>query len=127
MNLPLHLKVHKFTEVGSFYVHHHTPKPVARSIGKTITLSIGLSTSGRMANLVCDGLNPVLENNGVTVTTDLLTSIGIEEFSTGADANSQMGLVLVPCISVSRRHRRRPGNGLLALGRSRKAKRNAQG
>lgn len=48
-----------------------------RRTGKTI--------NGTATNFVYDGLNPVQEKNGVTVTANLLTGLGIDEFFTRTD------------------------------------------
>lgn len=48
-----------------------------RRTGKTI--------SGTTTNYVYDGLNPVQEKNGMTVTANLLTGLGIDEFFTRTD------------------------------------------
>ncbi len=48
-----------------------------RRTGKTI--------QGTTTNFVYDGLNPVQEKNGATVTANLLTSLGIDEFFTRTD------------------------------------------
>ncbi|UVT15735.1 MAG: DUF4157 domain-containing protein [Nitrospira sp.] len=49
-----------------------------RRTGKTI--------NGTITNFVYDGLNPVQEKNGGTVTANLLTGLGIDEFFTRTDA-----------------------------------------
>ena len=41
--------------------------------------------NGTTTNLVYDGLNPVQEKNGATVTANLLTGLGIDEFFTRTD------------------------------------------
>lgn len=47
---------------------------MGRRIGKTV--------QGVTTNFVYDGLNPVQEKNGSTVTANLLTGLGIDEFFT---------------------------------------------
>jgi len=49
-----------------------------RRTGKTI--------NGTTTNFVYDGLNPVQEKNGATVTANLLTGLGIDEFFTRTDS-----------------------------------------
>ncbi|MDC8448221.1 MAG: RHS repeat protein [Nitrospira sp.] len=49
-----------------------------RRTGKTI--------NGTTTNFVYDGLNPVQETNGATVTANLLTGLGIDEFFTRTDS-----------------------------------------
>jgi len=56
-----------------------------RRTGKTIA-STGLSAgSGTTTNFVYDGLNPVQEKSGSTVTANLLTGLGIDEFFARTD------------------------------------------
>ncbi|UVT15731.1 MAG: RHS repeat protein [Nitrospira sp.] len=45
----------------------------------------GRTVSGTVTNYVYDGLNPVQEKNGGTVTANLLTGLGIDEFFTRTD------------------------------------------
>jgi RHS repeat-associated protein len=45
----------------------------------------GRTVNGTVTNYVYDGLNPVQEKNGVTVTANLLTGLGIDEFFTRTD------------------------------------------
>ncbi|OQW36992.1 MAG: hypothetical protein A4E19_14760 [Nitrospira sp. SG-bin1] len=45
----------------------------------------GRTVNGTVTNFVYDGLNPVQEKNGATVTANLLTGLGIDEFFTRAD------------------------------------------
>ncbi|MBS0184287.1 MAG: RHS repeat protein [Nitrospira sp.] len=45
----------------------------------------GKTINGTMTNFVYDGLNPVQEENGGTVTANLLTGLGIDEFFTRTD------------------------------------------
>jgi len=46
----------------------------------------GRTVNGTVTNYVYDGLNPVQEKNGVTVTANLLTGLGIDEFFTRTDS-----------------------------------------
>jgi RHS repeat-associated protein len=45
----------------------------------------GRTVNGTVINYVYDGLNPVQEKNGATVTANLLTGLGIDEFFTRTD------------------------------------------
>ncbi len=45
----------------------------------------GRTVNGTTTNYVYDGLNPVQEKNGATVTVNLLTGLGIDEFFTRTD------------------------------------------
>ncbi len=45
----------------------------------------GRTVNGTVTNYVYDGLNPVQEKNGATVTANLLTGLGIDEFFTRTD------------------------------------------
>jgi RHS repeat-associated protein len=45
----------------------------------------GRTVNGTTTNFVYDGLNPVQEKNGATVTANLLTGLGIDEFFTRTD------------------------------------------
>ena len=45
----------------------------------------GRTVNGATTNFVYDGLNPVQEKNGATVTANLLTGLGIDEFFTRTD------------------------------------------
>jgi RHS repeat-associated protein len=45
----------------------------------------GRTVNGAVINYVYDGLNPVQEKNGATVTANLLTGLGIDEFFTRTD------------------------------------------
>ncbi len=56
-----------------------------RRTGKTI--------NGTTTNYVYDGLNPVQEKNGSTVTANLLTGLGIDEFFTRTDAAGSRALL----------------------------------
>ena len=46
----------------------------------------GRMVNGTVTNYVYDGLNPVQEKNGATVTANLLTGLGIDEFFTRTDS-----------------------------------------
>jgi len=46
----------------------------------------GRTVNGTVTNYVYDGLNPVQEKNGTTVTANLLTGLGIDEFFTRTDS-----------------------------------------
>jgi RHS repeat-associated protein len=46
----------------------------------------GRTVNGVVTNYVYDGLNPVQEKNGATVTANLLTGLGIDEFFTRTDS-----------------------------------------
>ena len=58
---------------------------VGRRTGKTV--------QGTTTNVVYDGLNPVQEKNGATVTANLLTGLGIDEFFTRTDGVGTRGLL----------------------------------
>lgn len=58
---------------------------LARRTGKTV--------QGTTTNFVYDGLNPVQEKNGGTVTANLLTGLGIDEFFTRTDGVGSRGLL----------------------------------
>ena len=47
---------------------------------------IGRTVNGTVTNYVYDGLNPIQEKNGATVTANLLTGLGIDEFFTRTDS-----------------------------------------
>jgi YD repeat-containing protein len=53
----------------------------------------GKTVQGTMTNFVYDGLNPVQEKNGGTVTANLLTGLGIDEFFTRTDGVGTRGLL----------------------------------
>ncbi|MBX3302491.1 MAG: RHS repeat-associated core domain-containing protein [Nitrospira sp.] len=54
------------------------PEPVYRRTGQTV--------QGATTNFVYDGLNPVQEKNGATVTANLLTGLGIDQLFTRTDS-----------------------------------------
>lgn len=86
--------------IGS-YVHHH--KPLSRRyLPDLLTASFiydsfgrrtGKTVNGTTTNFVYDGLNPVQEKNGATVTANLLTGLGIDEFFTRADGGGVRALL----------------------------------
>jgi RHS repeat-associated protein len=53
----------------------------------------GKTVQGTTTNFVYDGLNPVQEKNGGTVTANLLTGLGIDEFFTRTDGVGVRGLL----------------------------------
>lgn len=53
----------------------------------------GKSIQGNTTNFVYDGLNPVQEKAGATVTANLLTGFGIDEFLTRTDGAGTRGLL----------------------------------
>jgi RHS repeat-associated protein len=53
----------------------------------------GKTVQGTTTNFVYDGLNPVQEKNGVTVTANLLTGLGIDEFFTRTDGVGSRALL----------------------------------
>ncbi|UVT15732.1 MAG: RHS repeat-associated core domain-containing protein [Nitrospira sp.] len=53
----------------------------------------GKSINGTTTNFVYDGLNPVQEKNGGTVTANLLTGLGIDEFFTRTDGVGSRALL----------------------------------
>ena len=53
----------------------------------------GKAINGTTTNFVYDGLNPVHEKNGVTVTANLLTGLGIDEFFTRTDGVGSQALL----------------------------------
>jgi RHS repeat-associated protein len=54
----------------------------------------GRTVNGVVTNYVYDGLNPVQEKNGATVTANLLTGLGIDEFFTRTDGAGVRALLL---------------------------------
>jgi RHS repeat-associated protein len=53
----------------------------------------GRTVNGTVTNYVYDGLNPVQEKNGATVTANLLTGLGIDEFFTRTDGGGVRALL----------------------------------
>ncbi|CUS33983.1 hypothetical protein COMA1_11454 [Candidatus Nitrospira nitrosa] len=56
----------------------------------------GKTVQGATTNFLYDGLNPVQEKNGATVTANLLTGLGIDEFFTRTDG---VGVLLPDVLS----------------------------
>jgi len=53
----------------------------------------GKTVNGTTTNFVYDGLNPVQEKNGATVTANLLTGLGIDEFFTRTEGGTARSLL----------------------------------
>lgn len=70
---------------GSSLSASFTYDSFGRRTGKTI--------NGTTTNFVYDGLNPVQEKNGATVTANLLTGLGIDEFFTRTDGAGSRALL----------------------------------
>jgi RHS repeat-associated protein len=74
------------------YLEHQKPLTGISKPGFTASFAYdsfgrrtGRTINGMVTNYVYDGLNPVQEKNGATVTANLLTGLGIDEFFTRTD------------------------------------------